>query len=63
VAVGDEVEEPPELRALAERLRAAGVCSKVVIVAVIRKLQELALTLLRSGQPFSLAQGAAASTP
>ena len=46
-----------------ERLRAAGKCPKVVVVAVMRKLLELAWTLLRSGQPFSLSQGTRASTP
>jgi transposase len=53
----------PALRAFAERLRAAGKCPKVVIVAVMRKLLELAWTLLRSGQPFSRSQGSAALTP
>ena len=53
----------PALRAFAERLRAAGKCPKVVIVAVMRKLLELAWTLLRSGQPFSVSQGTRASTP
>jgi transposase len=53
----------PALRAFAERLRAAGKCPKVVIVAVMRKLLELAWTLLRSGQSFSVSQGAIAPTP
>jgi transposase len=53
----------PALRASAERLRAAGKGPKVVVVAVMRKLLELAWTLLRSGQPFSLSQGMRASTP
>jgi hypothetical protein len=53
----------PALRAFAERLRAAGKGPKVVVVAVMRKLPELAWTLLRSGQPFSLSQGTRASTP
>jgi transposase len=53
----------PALRAFAERLRAAGKCPKVVVVAVMRKLLELAWTLLRSGQPFSRSQGPRASTP
>jgi transposase len=53
----------PRLRAFAERLRAAGKCPKVVVVAVMRKLLELAWTLLRSGQSFSVSQGAVAPTP
>jgi transposase len=53
----------PALRAFAERLRAAGKRPKVVVVAVMRKLLELAWTLLRSGQPFSVSQGPLASTP
>ena len=53
----------PALRAFAERLRAAGKGPKVVIVAVMRKLLELAWTLLRSGQSFSVSQGAVAPTP
>jgi transposase len=53
----------PARRAFAERLRAAGKCPKVVVVAVMRKLLELAWTLLRSGQPFSVSQGTPASTP
>ena len=53
----------PALRAFAERLRAAGKCPKVVVVAVMRKLLELAWTLLRNGQSFSRSQAAAASTP
>lgn len=53
----------PALRAFAERLRTTGKCPKVVIVAVMRKLLELAWTLLRSGQPFSRSQGSAALTP
>ena len=52
----------PARRAFAERLRAAGKCPKVVIVAVMRKLLELAWTLLRSGQLFSVSQGTVAST-
>ena len=36
---------------------------KVVVVAVMRKLLELAWTLLHSGQPFSFSQGTRASTP
>jgi transposase len=53
----------PALRGFAERLRAAGKCPKVVVVAVMRKLLELAWTLLRNGQTFTLSQGTAASTP
>jgi transposase len=53
----------PARRAFAERLRAAGKGPKVVVVAVMRKLPELAWTLLRSGQPFSVSQGAVAPTP
>jgi hypothetical protein len=53
----------PARRALAERLRAAGTCPKVVVVAVRRKLLVLAWTLLRSGQPFSVSQDTVASTP
>ena len=53
----------PALRAFAERLRAAGKCPKVVVVAVMRKLLELACTLLRNGQSFSVSQGAVAPTP
>jgi len=53
----------PALRVFAERLRAAGTCPKVVVVAVVRQLLELAWTLLRSGQPFSVSQGAVAPTP
>jgi transposase len=53
----------PALRAFAERLRAAGKCPKVVVVAAMRKLLELAWTLLHSGQPFSFSQGPGASTP
>jgi transposase len=53
----------PARRAFAERLRAAGKCPKVVVVAVMRKLLELVWTLLRSGQPFSVSQGAVAPTP
>ena len=51
----------PALRGVAERLRAAGKCPKVVIVAIMRKLLVLAWTLLRTGQPFTVVQGAAAS--
>jgi transposase len=43
----------PALRVFAERLRAKGKRSKVVITAVMRKLLLLAWTLLRTGQPFS----------
>ena len=43
----------PALRAFAERLRARGTPTKVVIVAVMRKLLLLAWTLLRSGQSFA----------
>jgi transposase len=53
----------PALRTFAERLRAAGKCPKVVVVAVMRKLLELAWTLLRNGQSFSVSQGTRASTP
>jgi len=53
----------PVLRALAERLRAAGTCPKVVVVAVMRTLLVLAWTLLRSGQLFSVSQGTVASPP
>ena len=53
----------PVLRAVAERLRAAGKCPKVVSVAVMRKLLELAWTLLRSGQAFSPSQGIVTVTP
>ena len=53
----------PALRVFAERLRAAGKCPKVVVVAVMRTLLELAWTLLRSGQLFSVSQGPLASTP
>ena len=53
----------PALRAFAERLRAAGKCPKVVVVAGMRKLLELAWILLRNGQSFSRSQAAAASTP
>jgi transposase len=53
----------PARRAFAERLRAAGKCPKVVVVAVMRKLLVLAWTLVRSGQPFSVSQGAVAPTP
>ncbi len=53
----------PALRAFAERLRAAGKCPKVVVVAVMRKLLELAWTLLRTGHSFSRSPAAAASTP
>jgi transposase len=53
----------PALRASAERLRAAGKCPKVVVVAVMRTLLELAWTLLRNGRSFSRSQAAAASTP
>jgi transposase len=53
----------PALRVFAERLRAAGKGPKVVVVAVMRKLLELTWTLLRSGQSFSLSQGAGAATP
>jgi transposase len=53
----------PALRAFAERLRAAGKCPKVVIVAVRRTLLELARTLLRNGQSFSRSPASAASTP
>jgi transposase len=52
----------PALRVFAERLRAAGKGPKVVVVAVRRKLLELAWTLLRSGQSFSVSQGAVAPT-
>jgi transposase len=53
----------PPLRVFAERLRAAGKRPKVVVVAVMRKLLELAWTLLRSGQSFSVSQGAVAPIP
>ena len=53
----------PALRVFAERLRAAGTCPKVVVVAVMRKLLELAWTLVRSGHSFAVPQGAAAPTP
>ncbi len=53
----------PALRAFAERLRAAGKRPKVVVVAVMRKLLELAWTLLRTGQSFNRSPAAAASTP
>ena len=53
----------PALRAFAERLRGAGKCPKVVVVAVMRKLLVLAWTLLRSGRSFSRSPAAAASTP
>jgi transposase len=43
----------PALRVFAERLRARGKPTKVVITAVMRKLLLLAWTLLRTGQPFS----------
>jgi transposase len=43
----------PDLRAFAERLRAAGKRPKVVITAVMRKLLLLAWAILRSGQPYS----------
>jgi transposase len=53
----------PALRAFAERLRAAGTGPNVVIVAVMRKLLELAWTLLRSGHLFTVSQDLLASTP
>ena len=53
----------PNLRPFAERLRAAGKCPKGVVVAVVRRLLQLARTLLRSGQPFSRSQGAATFAP
>jgi hypothetical protein len=53
----------PALRVFAERLRAAGTCPKVVVVAVRRTLLELAWTLVRSGQSFSVSQNAVAPTP
>ena len=53
----------PALRTFAERLRAAGTCPSVVVVAVMRKLLELAWTLLRNGQSFSVSRGTRASTP
>jgi transposase len=53
----------PALRAFAERLRAAGKCPEVVVVAVMRKLLDLAWTLLRNGQSCSRSQAAAASPP
>jgi transposase len=53
----------PALRVFAERLRAAGTCPKVVVVAVLRKLLVLAWTLLRSGHRFAPAQGPVGSTP
>jgi transposase len=53
----------PALRVFAERLRAAGTRPRVVVVAVMRKLLELAWTLLRSGQPSSVSQGAVAPIP
>ena len=43
----------PALRAVADRLGAAGKPPKVVITAVMRKLLLLAVALLRSGAPFS----------
>jgi transposase len=49
----------PGRRVVAERLRAAGTCPKVVVVAVLRQLLGLAWTLLRSGRPY--APGVAAS--
>ena len=63
-AVGPSPEEiKRSLRAFAERLRAAGKCPKVVVVAVMRTLLELAWTLLRDGESFSRSQAAAASPP
>ena len=53
----------PALRPFAERLRAAGTCPTVVVVAVMRTLLELAWTLLRNGQSFSVSRGTRASTP
>ena len=68
--VGEHAQEPcgssapfPALRDFAGRLRAAGTAPKVVVVAVMRTLLELARTLLRRGQPFSVSQGTVASTP
>jgi hypothetical protein len=43
----------PRLRIFAERLRAKGTPTKVVVVAVMRKVLLLAWTLLRTGQPFA----------
>jgi transposase len=43
----------PTLRALADRLRAAGKRPKVIVVAVMRKLLLLAWAILRSGRPYS----------
>ena len=53
----------PALRVFADRLRAAGTCPKVVVVAVMRKLLELAWTLVRRGHSYSVSQGAVAPTP
>jgi transposase len=53
----------PARRAFADRLRAAGTCPKVVVVAVMRTLLVLARTLLGSGQLFSVSQDTVASTP
>jgi hypothetical protein len=53
----------PARRVFAERARTASKCPKIVVVAGMRKRLVLAWTLLRSGQPYSVSQGAVASTP
>src|SRR5262249_52514664 len=53
----------PARRVFAERLRAAGKGPKVVVVAVMRTLLEVAWTLLRSGQPSAVSQSAVAPPP
>jgi transposase len=44
----------PVFQPLSQRLRARGKPEKVILVAVMRKLVELAWTLLRTQQPFDL---------
>jgi len=42
----------PLLRAFADRLRARGLPTEAIILAVMRKLLHLVFGVLKSGQPF-----------